>query len=50
MTGKFLPPFAFRQVSTDTGRKRRALDEPRNLLIVEPLGTDFLALPRHPSE
>ncbi len=50
MAGKQLSALALRQIAAHAGGQRGALDEPGDLLVVEPIGADCLALPGHPAE
>lgn len=48
MPGKQLAALALRQIAAHAGSKRGPLDEPGDLLIVEPLGADAFPLAGYP--
>lgn len=50
MPGKFLDPFALRQIAADARCQGGALDQAGDLLVIEPVGADVLALPGHPAK
>lgn len=50
MPGELRLPLALRQIGPDAGGQGRAFDQPRDLLIAEPIGSDLLALASHAPE
>ena len=50
MSREQLAALALGQIAADAGRQRGALDEARDLLVVEPLCANGLSLTRHTAE
>ena len=50
MARKLLAALALGKITAHAGSQGRSFDQPRHLLIVEPLGADSLALPGNAPE
>jgi len=50
VSGEFLPPLALRKITPHPGGQRRALDQPGDVPVGEPIGLGLLASARDPPE
>jgi hypothetical protein len=50
MPGEFLPPLGFGKITPHPGGQRRALDQPGDVPVGQPVGAGLLAVARDPPE